>query len=93
MNLISLDFETYYDRDFSLSKMTTEEYIRDDTPLPEGFKFVKGALDSLKRFPGQRYCEYEMGLTENLDPCGFKAEDVWFRGIADLLIIDAIIVG
>ena len=30
MNLISLDFETYYDRDFSLSKMTTEEYIRDD---------------------------------------------------------------
>jgi hypothetical protein len=66
-----------------------EEYIRDDTPLPEGFKFVKGALDSLKRFPGQRHCEYEMGLTENLDPCGFKAEDVWFRGIADLLIIDA----
>ena len=28
MNLITLDFETYYDRDFSLSKMTTEEYIR-----------------------------------------------------------------
>ncbi len=29
MDLITLDFETYYDRDFSLSKMTTEEYIRD----------------------------------------------------------------
>lgn len=28
MDLITLDFETYYDRDFSLSKMTTEEYIR-----------------------------------------------------------------
>jgi len=27
-DLITLDFETYYDRDFSLSKMTTEEYIR-----------------------------------------------------------------
>ena len=25
-----VDFETYYDRDYSLSKMTTEEYIRDD---------------------------------------------------------------
>lgn len=28
--LITLDFETYYDKEFSLSKMTTEEYIRDD---------------------------------------------------------------
>lgn len=30
MNLITVDFETYYDRDFSLSKITTEEYIRSD---------------------------------------------------------------
>jgi DNA polymerase I-like protein with 3'-5' exonuclease and polymerase domains len=29
MDLITLDFETYYDRDYSLSNMTTEEYIRD----------------------------------------------------------------
>jgi DNA polymerase len=29
MDLITVDFETYYDRDFSLSKMTTEEYVRD----------------------------------------------------------------
>lgn len=28
MDLITLDFETYYDKDFSLSKITTEEYIR-----------------------------------------------------------------
>ncbi len=30
MDLIVLDFETYYDQDFSLSKITTEEYVRDD---------------------------------------------------------------
>ncbi len=30
MNFITLDFETYYDKDYSLSKMTTEEYVRDD---------------------------------------------------------------
>ena len=30
MNLITIDFETYYDRDFSLTKLTTEEYIRSD---------------------------------------------------------------
>ena len=30
MNIITLDFETYYDRAFSLSKLTTEEYVRSD---------------------------------------------------------------
>lgn len=29
MDIVTLDFETYYDKDFSLSKITTEEYIRD----------------------------------------------------------------
>ena len=29
MDLITLDFETYYDKDFSLRKVTTEAYIRD----------------------------------------------------------------
>lgn len=29
MKVVTLDFETYYDREYSLSKMTTEEYIRD----------------------------------------------------------------
>lgn len=28
MNILTLDFETYYDQDFSLSKITTEEYVR-----------------------------------------------------------------
>ncbi len=30
MHIITYDFETFYDRAFSLSKMTTEEYIRDE---------------------------------------------------------------
>jgi DNA polymerase len=29
MSFVTLDFETYYAKDFSLSRMTTEEYIRD----------------------------------------------------------------
>ena len=29
MHLVTLDFETYYDREFSLSKLTTEAYVRD----------------------------------------------------------------
>ena len=31
MKIITIDFETYYDKEFSLSKMTTEEYIRSDS--------------------------------------------------------------
>jgi len=29
VSFVTLDFETYYDKDFSLSRLTTEEYIRD----------------------------------------------------------------
>jgi DNA polymerase len=29
VNLVTLDFETYYDREYSLSKMSTEDYITD----------------------------------------------------------------
>jgi DNA polymerase len=30
MAFVTLDFETYYDREYSLSKITTEEYVRDN---------------------------------------------------------------
>ncbi len=30
MKIITIDFETYYDKEYSLSKITTEEYVRDD---------------------------------------------------------------
>ena len=65
-----------------------EHYIRDDVPLPPQFAFSKGVLDSLKNRPGKKLCEYEMGLTENLEPCGFKDPNVWWRGIADLIILE-----
>lgn len=30
MDIVTIDFETYYDKDYSLSKITTEEYVRSD---------------------------------------------------------------
>ena len=30
MNILTIDFETYYDKQYSLSKLTTEEYLRHD---------------------------------------------------------------
>jgi len=28
MSIVTIDFETYYSKDFSLTKLTTEEYVR-----------------------------------------------------------------
>ena len=59
MNIITLDFETYYSQAFSLSKITTEEYIRspefevigvsvkvDDAPA----EWFSGTKEQTKRF-------------------------------------------
>jgi hypothetical protein len=65
-----------------------EEYIRDKTPMPPQFAYAKDALDALNAKRGDKLCEFEMGLTENLEPCDFFSDEVWWRGIADLVIID-----
>jgi DNA polymerase len=59
MKIIALDFETYYDREYSLSKITTEEYIRDPRfeTIGVGVKedgqpavWVSGTHDKIKAF-------------------------------------------
>jgi len=65
-----------------------EFYIKNNTPLPEAFKFAKSALDGLKAMPGEKLCEFEMALTEGLEPCAFDDPNRWWRGIADLIILD-----
>lgn len=39
MRLVTLDFETYFDDRYSLSKMTTEEYVRDERFKAHGCAF------------------------------------------------------
>lgn len=68
-----------------------EDYIKDGVPIPERFGFIQGMLDSLVRIEGTKHCEYEMGLMkegDSLSPCGFNTKGFWWRGIADLLIIN-----
>lgn len=65
-----------------------ENYIGKDIPLPSKFSFAQKMLDSLKNKQGEKLCELKLGITEDLEPCGFYDENVWFRGIADLIILD-----
>jgi DNA polymerase len=39
MNLITIDFETYYDQKYSLTKISTEEYVRHDKYETIGFAY------------------------------------------------------
>lgn len=65
-----------------------ELYLRDGKPLTPEFAFLKPTLDALARIEGRKLCEYEMALTQYLQPCNFKAPNFWVRGIADLIIVN-----
>jgi hypothetical protein len=71
-----------------LAHKAAEEYVRDETDLPPALEYMRAALDKLSSYPGEKYCEYKMALTRKLEPCDFESAEAWWRGIADLLIID-----
>tara|TARA_R100000988_G_scaffold99392_1_gene68429 strand:- start:1 stop:672 length:672 start_codon:yes stop_codon:yes gene_type:complete len=67
-----------------------EDYIGKDAPLPKKFGFIEPTLDVLNNKRGVKVCEKKLGLTEDLEPCDFFDKRVWFRGIADLIIVDVL---
>jgi hypothetical protein len=64
-----------------------EDYVRDGTPIPEKYSFIAPVLDRLINIPGTKLCEEKLGLRYDLTPCGFFDKDVWWRGVADLIIL------
>jgi len=68
-----------------------EHYIGDGKPLPGKYKYIEPMLESLKAIDGEKLCEYEMGVKfvdGKIIPCGFHDPDRYWRGIADLLILN-----
>ena len=65
-----------------------EEFIRDGKPIPPEFDYLVPTLKMLAAIPGDKYCEVKLGLTRDLKACDFDAPDVWWHGIADLVIIN-----
>jgi len=68
-----------------------ELYVSKENPLPSQYAFIKSYLDKLKQIKGDKYCELKLGLAireGKFVACDFFAADVYFRGVADLVIID-----
>ena len=65
-----------------------EDYVGKGEPLPEQFEFIQSTLDALMAKPGRKLVEYQMALTEDLQPTGWFDKNAWVRGVADLLIVD-----
>jgi hypothetical protein len=78
-----------YGKDLHLA---AEEHIRDGKPLPAKYAYIQEMLDKLKEIPGEKLCENKLAVKivdgGKLAPCGFFDKDVWYRGIADLIILD-----
>ena len=65
-----------------------ELFITQGAPIPEKFAFMRPIVEPLARKQGTKYAEIKIGVSEALEPRGFFDEDVWYRGIADLLIVN-----
>lgn len=65
-----------------------EFYIRDGKPIPEKYGYIIPLLDRLNAMEGEKLCEFQMGLTADLEACSTDDDNVWFRGIADLVILN-----
>lgn len=62
MDIATIDFETYYDKDYSLSKMSTEEYVRDPRfeVIGVGIKLNGGETDW---YSGENFGAFLNGIT------------------------------
>jgi len=65
-----------------------EFFIKDGTPIPEKFAFMRPYVEPLAKKKGTKHTELKLGVSKALEPRGFFAKDVWYRGIADLFIVN-----
>lgn len=68
-----------------------EFFIKNGTPIPDKFGYMRPVVERFAALPGDKLAEIKLGIRKDGDtyhPCEFFDKDVWWRGIADLLIID-----
>jgi len=68
-----------------------EDFIGEGIAIPEKYAYMKPIMKALNDIPGKKFVEMGLGLKRNegkYTPCNFTSKDFWYRGIADLVIID-----
>ena len=68
-----------------------EDYIASGVKIPARYSFIEPTLQALRAIPGEAHCEIKLGVAKRdgkFVACDFFAKDVWWRGIADLLIVN-----
>ena len=68
-----------------------EDYVAKGTPIEPKFHPMKAVAEVLNAMPGEKFPEMRMGIKKvdgGYEPSSFTAPDVWWRGIADLVIIN-----
>ena len=98
--LVTIDLETYYDKEYSLSKITMEEYIRDDrfevigvaVKVGDGeTQWSSGTHDEIANFLAQFDWAHSMVLAHN---CAFDAAILnWRYGIRPRALADTMSMG
>jgi len=77
VRLLTIDFETYYDREYSLSKMSTEDYITDNR-----FEVILVAAkvddSEIEWFSGTRAQTYDWLEKLNIEDCGIVCHNAMF---------------
>lgn len=65
-----------------------EFFLKKDQPLAREFSFLQPVLDSLKALPGELHSEMDISLKYDYTPTTAEDPDAWYRGYADIVIID-----
>jgi hypothetical protein len=58
------------------------------TPLPNTMHVYEDMMARLDKVPGEVMVECKFAITKDFAPCGFFDNEAWYRGIADVLIVD-----
>ena len=60
----------------------------DENELTKETRKWKPLVDKIESNEGDKYYEFKMAINADLEPCDWFADDVWFRGIADILVVN-----